>query len=85
MCSIRLSKSTSFLALNTNAIRAWAGPYTQTLAEFERIRVVGKGAFGTAVLYRKVCKRMTSAFSRLILSSVTTELSLLLRKSTCTI
>ena len=54
MCSIRLSKSTSFLALNTNAIRAWAGPYTQTLAEFERIRVVGKGAFGTAVLYRKV-------------------------------
>lgn len=38
---------------HTDKIRFWAGPYTQTLAEFERIRIVGKGAFGVAVLYRK--------------------------------
>ena len=31
----------------------WVGPYTQTLAEYERVRVVGQGAFGSAVLYRK--------------------------------
>lgn len=34
--------------------RHWAGPNVQTLAEFEKIRVVGKGAYGSAVLYRKV-------------------------------
>ncbi|XP_072889298.1 uncharacterized protein [Hemitrygon akajei] len=28
-------------------------PHPQTLAEFEKIHVVGKGAYGTAVLYRK--------------------------------
>ncbi|XP_043533247.1 uncharacterized protein LOC122540959 isoform X1 [Chiloscyllium plagiosum] len=28
-------------------------PHSQTLAEFEKIHVVGKGAYGTAVLYRK--------------------------------
>lgn len=39
-------------------IRGWAGPYTQTLQEFEKIRVVGKGAFGAAVLYRKVSAQM---------------------------
>eukprot|EP00048_Salpingoeca_helianthica_P021834 m.14644 g.14644 ORF g.14644 m.14644 type:complete len:1439 (-) comp6476_c0_seq2:37-4353(-) len=33
----------------TDRLRAWADPYTQ----FERVRPVGKGAFGTAVLYRR--------------------------------
>ncbi|XP_067874142.1 uncharacterized protein [Heterodontus francisci] len=28
-------------------------PHPQTLAEFEKIHIVGKGAYGTAVLYRK--------------------------------
>ncbi|XP_060708843.1 uncharacterized protein LOC132834193 [Hemiscyllium ocellatum] len=28
-------------------------PHSQTLAEFEKIHIVGKGAYGTAVLYRK--------------------------------
>lgn len=31
----------------------WIGLAPQTMALFERIRTVGKGAYGTAVLYRK--------------------------------
>lgn len=31
----------------------WIGQAPQTMALFERIRAVGKGAYGTAVLYRK--------------------------------
>lgn len=31
----------------------WIGMAPQTIALFERIRPVGKGAYGTAVLYRK--------------------------------
>eukprot|EP00038_Savillea_parva_P027582 m.60397 g.60397 ORF g.60397 m.60397 type:complete len:699 (-) comp7954_c0_seq1:15-2111(-) len=38
---------------NLARLRAWAGPYTQTLAEYERVREIGRGAFGVAVLYRK--------------------------------
>lgn len=34
-------------------IGRWVGPYTQTLAEYERVCVIGKGAFGSATLYRK--------------------------------
>ena len=31
----------------------WSAQAQQTMALFERIRPVGKGAYGTAVLYRK--------------------------------
>ena len=34
-------------------IGRWVGPHTQTLAEYEKVCIVGKGAFGSAVLYRK--------------------------------
>ncbi len=46
--------TTTFPTPAENACRLWPGPHIQTLAEFEKIRVVGKGAYGSAVLYRKV-------------------------------
>lgn len=38
---------------NLASLRRWVGPYQQTLAEYDRVRTVGRGAFGSAVLYRK--------------------------------
>ncbi|GFO11680.1 serine/threonine-protein kinase nek8 [Plakobranchus ocellatus] len=34
-------------------LRNWSGRHQQSLAGFEKIRTVGKGAYGTAVLYKK--------------------------------
>ncbi|XP_048236777.1 uncharacterized protein LOC124117551 isoform X2 [Haliotis rufescens] len=34
-------------------LRNWSGRHQQTLAGFEKIRTVGKGAYGAAVLYKK--------------------------------
>eukprot|EP00041_Stephanoeca_diplocostata_P037459 m.1419703 g.1419703 ORF g.1419703 m.1419703 type:complete len:1947 (-) comp25041_c0_seq7:305-6145(-) len=38
---------------NLEKIQEWVGPYTQTLAEYDFIRTVGQGAFGSAKLYQK--------------------------------
>lgn len=42
---------------NLAQLRHWAGPHTQTLAEYDRVRTVGRGAFGSAVLYRRLDDR----------------------------
>ncbi|XP_052219827.1 uncharacterized protein LOC127837054 isoform X2 [Dreissena polymorpha] len=34
-------------------LRGWSGQQQQTLAGFEKIKIVGKGAYGAAVLYKK--------------------------------
>nr|KAG5703861.1 hypothetical protein BaRGS_031495 [Batillaria attramentaria] len=34
-------------------LRSWSGQHQQSLAGFEKIRTVGKGAYGAAVLYKK--------------------------------
>ncbi|XP_012937764.1 uncharacterized protein LOC101851545 [Aplysia californica] len=34
-------------------LRNWSGRHQQSLAGFEKIRIVGKGAYGAAVLYKK--------------------------------
>eukprot|EP00118_Oscarella_pearsei_P007211 m.34505 g.34505 ORF g.34505 m.34505 type:complete len:1380 (+) comp31989_c0_seq3:167-4306(+) len=41
------------LYLDRKKLKGWSFSQKQSMTQFERIRVVGKGAFGTAVLYRK--------------------------------
>ncbi|XP_064595853.1 serine/threonine-protein kinase Nek9-like [Liolophura sinensis] len=41
------------LYFHVEKVRGWGGHYQQSLAGFEKIRTVGKGAYGAAVLYRK--------------------------------
>ncbi|XP_064645743.1 uncharacterized protein LOC135499040 [Lineus longissimus] len=48
------SKSTvGELYFRLECLRGWSGHYQQSMAGFEKIRTVGKGAYGAAVLYRK--------------------------------
>ena len=41
------------LYFRLDKLRHWSGSGQQTMAGFEKIRTVGKGAYGSAVLYRK--------------------------------
>jgi NIMA (never in mitosis gene a)-related kinase len=47
------SFSVADLYLDKDKLKGWSISQHQSLTGFEKIRVVGKGAFGTAVLYRK--------------------------------
>ncbi|XP_041376669.1 uncharacterized protein LOC121389122 [Gigantopelta aegis] len=41
------------LYFKVEKLRGWSGRHQQSLAGFEKIRTVGKGAYGAAVLYKK--------------------------------
>ncbi|XP_066917979.1 uncharacterized protein [Clytia hemisphaerica] len=41
------------LYFNANLLRSWSGSSSQSISNYEKIRTLGRGAYGTAVLYRK--------------------------------
>lgn len=41
------------LYFNANLLRTWSGSGSQSISNYEKIRTIGRGAYGTAVLYRK--------------------------------
>jgi len=45
--------SISELYFKLEMLRSWSGKANQSISNFEKIRTVGKGSYGTAVLYRK--------------------------------
>eukprot|EP00794_Sanderia_malayensis_P019541 gene19541-21473_t len=47
------NKSMSDFYLKAAQLRTWSGTSNQSISKFEKIRTVGKGSYGTAVLYRK--------------------------------
>ncbi|GFR93665.1 serine/threonine-protein kinase Nek8 [Elysia marginata] len=49
--NLRISVGDMYFRLDK--LRNWSGRHQQSLAGFEKIRTVGKGAYGTAVLYKK--------------------------------
>ena len=49
--NLRISIGDMYFRLDK--LRSWSGRHQQSLAGFEKIRTVGKGAYGTAVLYKK--------------------------------
>ena len=46
-------RNTGELYFNPSLVRSWSGSVSQSISSYEKIRTLGRGAYGTAVLYRK--------------------------------